>query len=114
MSEAAPGRSPQTGPLPVPDVGRRRRFTPHSTRPATSDDQNAALVRAQRISRTGSWEFDYRSNQVTVSDQLLELIGIERRALAFGGHVLANGVHDEDRDFVVAAMQQLIDTGEPV
>jgi diguanylate cyclase (GGDEF)-like protein/PAS domain S-box-containing protein len=113
MTEPAPGRSPHA-PFPVPPAQRRRLFTPQSTRPASGDEHRAALVRAQRISRTGSWEFDYRANQVTVSDQLLELLGIERSSLAFGGHVLANGVHEEDRAFVVAAMQRLIDTGEPV
>ena len=114
MSEAAPDRSPHAVPAPSATRERRRRFATHSTRLPSGDEQRAALVRAQRISRTGSWEFDHRTEQMTVSDQLLDMLGIERQALAFGGHVLANGVHDDDRDDVVAAMQQLIDTGEPV
>jgi diguanylate cyclase (GGDEF)-like protein/PAS domain S-box-containing protein len=113
MTEAAPSRSGHAVVLPRAS-GRKRLFTPQSTRPSSSDEQHAALVRAQRISRTGSWEFDYRTSQVTVSDQLLELVGIDRDALAFGGHVLANGVHDDDRAFVIASMRGLIDTGEPI
>jgi diguanylate cyclase (GGDEF)-like protein/PAS domain S-box-containing protein len=99
---------------PVVSAPRPRRLAVQSMRPASIDDQYAALQRAQRISRVGSWEYDVTANLVTVSDELLELCGVERGVLAFGARGLVNSVAPEDRAAVEDALEHLVRTGEPV
>jgi diguanylate cyclase (GGDEF)-like protein/PAS domain S-box-containing protein len=110
MTEAVrdAGRHPAVPPL------RPRRLSVQGMRPAPADEQYAALRRAQRISRVGSWEYDVAHEVVTVSDELLELCGVERSALAFGPRGLLNSVAPEDRAAVEAAMDQLTRGGAPV
>lgn len=91
-----------------------RRVAMQSVRPAAVQADRDALVRAQRISRTGSWEFDHRTKQLLVSDELLDMCGMTRDSIAFGGRALIKGVADVDRDVVQAAMEDLVRSGTPV
>jgi diguanylate cyclase (GGDEF)-like protein/PAS domain S-box-containing protein len=106
MSEAArDSGSRHIVPLPGGTSARRRQ---------TVQADRDALARAQRISRTGSWEFDHRTRQLIVSDELLAMCGVTRDAIAFGGRALVNGVADVDRELVETAMRDLVENGTSV
>jgi diguanylate cyclase (GGDEF)-like protein len=109
MPEPAPGATASPRAVALPDA-RRPRLVPSAD--ATPDEQeHAALLRAQRIGRTGWWEYDYVTDRVTTSDALRELTGLDSGALS--GESLA-AVHVEDRPGVEAALRRFLDTGAPL
>lgn len=89
----------------------RRHFAVRTMQADTVEADHAALVRAQRISRTGSFEYDHREQRLIISDELLALCGADREDLAFGGRVLLNTVHPDDREAVESALGDLVATG---
>ena len=114
MSEAARDGGPRHI-VPLPGgAAARRRLAMQSVRPSTEQADRDALARAQRISRTGSWEYDHRTKQLIVSDELLEMCGMTRDAIAFGGRALIRGIAGEDREWVENAMQDLVENGTPI
>jgi diguanylate cyclase (GGDEF)-like protein/PAS domain S-box-containing protein len=85
--------------------------------PASDADRDEELRRlhlAQRISRVGSWNYDFIAPALTVSDVLLELYGLERSAFTGLYEVLNNCVHPDNRASVVDATQHLTQTGVPM
>ena len=115
MSEAARDAVPPRHIVALPAVASvRRRQVTQSSRPVTIEADRNALARAQRISRTGSWEFDHRTGQLIVTDELLEICGTTREAIAFGGRVLVNSVVEDDREVAELAMHDLVDNGTSV
>jgi diguanylate cyclase (GGDEF)-like protein/PAS domain S-box-containing protein len=85
--------------------------------PASDADRDEELKRlhlAQKISRVGSWNYDFIAPALTVSDVLLELYGLERSAFVGLYEVLDNCVHPDNRASVVEATRLLTETGVPM
>ncbi|HEY3923178.1 MAG TPA: EAL domain-containing protein [Acidothermaceae bacterium] len=93
---------------------------PHPRLPPASDVGSAdreelqRLHLAQKISRVGSWNYDFIAPALTVSDVLLELYGLDRSAFCGLYEVLNNCVHPDNRASVVEATQRLTETGVPM
>ena len=58
------------------------------------------LAHAQRLSRIGSWERDFRTEEVTWSDELYEIFGLERGHYEPTYERFLERVHERDRDRV--------------
>lgn len=67
---------------------------------------------AQRIGRLGSWEVDIATNQVSWSDGLFDLRGMDRTAFDGDFSAATSLVHPEDRERVRAAIEEATHTGE--
>lgn len=111
--EAAYDDLPPRHVVALPATAARRRFAAQTMQAETVEADHAALVRAQRISRTGSFEYDHREQRLIISDELLALCGTSRDELAFGGRVLLNTVHPDDRETVETLLGDLIAYGRP-
>jgi diguanylate cyclase (GGDEF)-like protein/PAS domain S-box-containing protein len=72
------------------------------------------LRQAQSISRVGSWHYELAAPQMVVSDALLELYGLGRADFAGSYAALERCTHPADRSLVVAAVDRLAQTGEPM
>jgi PAS domain S-box-containing protein len=71
------------------------------------------LAEAQRIARVGSWEWDLDSDELTVSDELLRMFGLEpgiRLTMAMG---VAEAIHPDDRERVAAYLDRIRDDPSP-
>ena len=93
----------------VTDISERRRIEEEV------EHSRARLADAERVARMGSWEWDVPANQLTCSDGLYAIYGIE--AGDFDGRYDPSNtqyVHPDDRDRVESEMQQAVDTGAPV
>jgi PAS domain S-box-containing protein len=58
------------------------------------------LLRAQRVARLGSFEWDVRTNASQWSDEMYRLLGAERRAFEATNEAFFEFIHPEDRDRV--------------
>ena len=71
------------------------------------------LEEAQRVARMGSWTFNARTREVTWSDELYRIFGLDKSA--FGGtyEAFAACVHPDDRPRVLRANAQARSAGRP-
>jgi len=72
-----------------------------------------ALAEAQRLAGIGSWEWDVISGEVTWSDELYRLVGVERETFAIGADSFYARVPPEDRVLIERAMETALRTTEP-
>ena len=72
----------------------------------------ASLAAALELTRTATWEWDVRSNQVTWSDRMVELMGWPADAIAPPRvEDFLTCVHPEDRDRMAALGERTVATG---
>ncbi len=92
----------------VTDITERRRIEEEIER------SRARLAEAERIARIGSWEWDIPNQQLTCSEGLYEIYGIE--ASDFDGHPQGGSqrVHPEDRELVERVMREAVEGGTAV
>jgi two-component system, cell cycle sensor histidine kinase and response regulator CckA len=67
----------------------------------------ASLNRAQAMAKLGSWEWDPASDQVSYSEGILDILGIDR--MQFGADLvflMQDCIHPEDRERVVQARER--------
>lgn len=67
------------------------------------------LAKAQSMSHVGSWRSDPLTGELRVSDELLRIMGLSREEAT--PEVLANLIHPEDRDSVMALLQKGTEQG---
>lgn len=63
------------------------------------------LARAQEIAHLGSWELDLKSNQLTWSDEVYRIFGIQPRKFGASYEAFLEAVHPDDRPAVHNAYQ---------
>ncbi|MDO9472900.1 MAG: ATP-binding protein, partial [Caulobacter sp.] len=80
--------------------------------PTPSDYALAHLERAQRLSATGSWEWDIASGDLIWSDQIFRIFGRDPAGFVPSYEAFLACIHPEDRDLVATAVDRALD-GEP-
>jgi PAS domain S-box-containing protein len=70
------------------------------------------LCEAEKLGHTGSWEWDLRNNAVTWSDELYRIFGLEPQKVDVARDAMGL-IHPEDRDSIMAAIQNTLTTKEP-
>lgn len=70
------------------------------------------LIRAQSIAKIGSWELDFRTNELSWSPEVYRLIGVDPDETPTYERFL-EWIHPEDRDLVDAAYQNSLKTRQP-
>ena len=71
------------------------------------------LEAAQRIARVGWWERDFRTNRVSLSDEVRRTFGVEPLDLPHWHERWVNLIHPEDRPKVAAAAAAALNGGPP-
>lgn len=69
------------------------------------------LAEAQQIAHLGSWEWDVIADQLTWSDELYRIFGVEIGA-AMDLDAYAERLHPDDRERVLGRVREAIETGE--
>jgi diguanylate cyclase (GGDEF)-like protein/PAS domain S-box-containing protein len=80
---------------------------------AQLEDSERALAEAQRLARIGSWEWDVVSGEVTWSEQLYRIVGVERAAGAIDYDSYLARVHPDDRRLLRRELDAALRTTEP-
>lgn len=75
--------------------------------------EHANLVRAQRISRIGSWEMDLPSGQLHWSDEVFRIFEIDKNQFDESYAAFLNAIHPDDRETVQQAYTHSLNTREP-
>lgn len=86
------------------DGGRRAR----GPRPTHS-----ALERAERLSQTGSWEWDLETDRLVWSDNMYRLLGLEPREIEPSPEEVINRTHPDDRRRVRDEVEEARRQGRP-
>jgi PAS domain S-box-containing protein len=73
---------------------------------------NAQLVEAQRVAQMGSWEWDIAANNITWSDELYRIFGLDPREFEPNSESFKNLVHPDDRQLVEAASGRAVSDRE--
>lgn len=71
------------------------------------------LNEAQGLAHIGSWEWDIERNQVTWSDELFRIYGLEPQATEVTFESYLERIHPDDRDLVREQVQQAYGGGDP-
>lgn len=73
----------------------------------------ASLREAERMAKLGHWRIDHSSGELTWSDQVYQIFGVEKEN--FGGDVSAflDLVHPKDRDLVLRSFEKSLLSKEP-
>ncbi|MEE8336663.1 MAG: PAS domain S-box protein, partial [Dehalococcoidia bacterium] len=74
----------------------------------------ARLSRAQQIAHIGSWELDLGTQQGWWSDEQFRLVGLEPQSVEPSFELFLSFVHADDRDRVQAAIEGVVESGDPV
>ncbi|MEI7769948.1 MAG: GAF domain-containing protein [Chloroflexales bacterium] len=72
------------------------------------------LSRAESVAHIGSWKWDFATNQVTWSDEMFRIFGLDRAS--FDGNlntVIERAIHPDDQDRVRAANAHVLSAHEP-
>jgi diguanylate cyclase (GGDEF)-like protein len=72
----------------------------------------ARLANAQRIAKLGHWEWDVEADELIVSSQMREILGMPEDARLAGIRSLLAHVHLNDRNVVRDALEQTLADGE--
>lgn len=88
----------------VSDVTERRRAEAELKR------SEASLAEAQRIAHVGSWEWDVPRNQISWSDELLRIYGLDPDDFDPSYEAYLTRIHDSDRDRVDGIVREAFAT----
>ncbi len=69
------------------------------------------LATAQQITHIGSWEWDLRTNDVSWSDELYRIYGLEPQSCAITLETFLSRLHPDDRERVYGQVQQALVAG---
>lgn len=92
----------------VPDIveGRIRGFTVMVTDVTPSVEIRRALDDAQEIAHLGSWNLRQANGEITWSNELFRIFGLDPQKVTPSFEVLAGVIHPEDRERVLATVDQ--------
>lgn len=71
------------------------------------------LARAQRITQTGSWDWDVVNDRLWWSDEIYRIFGLEQSQFSATYEAFLKFVHPGDREFVEHSVQQAFYNGKP-
>jgi two-component system cell cycle sensor histidine kinase/response regulator CckA len=71
------------------------------------------LAESQQLGRTGSWEWDAGTNEVSWSEQYYRICGLDPQAFEPSPEAIMELIHPEDREVVTAAAQAALAEHEP-
>jgi PAS domain S-box-containing protein len=75
--------------------------------------ENERLLReAQRIARIGNWEWDIVNNELSWSDEIYRIFGVDREQFKPSYEAYRQSLHPEDRARVTAAVNRALNGGE--
>lgn len=74
--------------------------------------REAMLAEAQRLSHMGSWEWDVGRNEITWSEEMYRIYGVDRETFDPIDNDFFDLVHPEDRDYVSSIITSSIDKRE--
>jgi PAS domain S-box-containing protein len=89
------------------DVSERRRAENEMKR------SRERLAQAQRLAHLGSWEWDVQRNQVTWSDELYVIYGVERTSHVPSYESFVASVHPDDREHTTNVLRMAMQTLSP-
>jgi PAS domain S-box-containing protein len=76
--------------------------------------RESQLADAQRVAHIGSWEWDIPRNEISWSDELYRIHGLDpNRSLEAGFDAFMDGVHPDDRDMVDEVVKAALAEGGP-
>jgi PAS domain S-box-containing protein len=73
----------------------------------------AMLRKSQEIAHIGSWHLDLRTDELTWSDEVYRIFGVEPQAFGSTYEAFLEAVHPEDRELVDGAYRRAVETGQP-
>lgn len=68
------------------------------------------LAEARRIARLGAWRWDVETNQLSWSDELYELFGLDHD-IAMTFEAYTDLIHPDDRDWTLSMIQEILESG---
>lgn len=71
------------------------------------------LAEAQSLARLGSWEWNIGSDEISWSDEMYRLYGVEPGSTKIDYAAYQSLLHPDDRDSSGTAVRQALETGEP-
>ncbi len=71
------------------------------------------LATAQRIAHVGDWDWNIQSNELTWSEEIYRIFGLEPEKTATTYEDFLSRVHAEDREFVVESVNGALYEGKP-
>lgn len=71
------------------------------------------LAEAQQIAQVGSWEFDLANNELSGSEELCRIFGLDPDCFTGGFEHLLQIIHPDDRDTVIQALQSALQSRQP-
>lgn len=69
------------------------------------------LAEAQRVSHTGSWEWNLKSGEVRWSDEMYVIFGVDKRTFSPDMPSFTGFIHPDDRKSVADVMSELVTKG---
>ncbi len=76
-------------------------------------EKEQRLAEAQQIAQVGSWDCDFTSNKLYVSDELCRIFGVAPEQMRGTYESFLDHVHPEDRESVAHSMQSAIQSLKP-
>jgi PAS domain S-box-containing protein len=73
----------------------------------------ATLAEAQRIARLGNWDWDILINNLSWSDEIYRIFGLNLKESVPTYDLFLNSVHPDDRDFVKDSVNKALYQNEP-
>jgi diguanylate cyclase (GGDEF)-like protein len=74
-------------------------------------ERQEMLAEAQEVAKLGSWEWHVPTGQVTWSDQLYAIVGVEPRSFTPSYESFFSRVHPEDRDVLAQEVHRAVQEG---
>jgi PAS domain S-box-containing protein len=89
------------------DITARRRAAEELAR------RQSQLADAQRVAHIGSWEWDIARNEISWSDELYRIHGLDPDQFEASFEAFIDGVHPDDRDMVDEVVKSALAEGGP-
>ena len=68
----------------------------------------ARLSEAQRVGRLGSWEWDIVKNEIALSDEMCNILGVPQQSASWNFETALGFVHPDDRESVNKSMREAL------
>jgi two-component system CheB/CheR fusion protein len=77
-------------------------------------ESESRLAHAQTIAKLGNWDWDLKSNAWTCSDEIYNLLGVDKNEELDIQQFMLNSIHPEDRSILLDIRSQAISQGKKV